>query len=168
MAFWALSDVYSGDACEERVHGQRSLAERTAPRRRHDCDVWRWSVNSFVCFKSKWTEQHPFLILPILYYSSHASFLIFQIDILPFDLFFLILHRRWLCPQIRGTITSSQMLSPLQVWTLNLKSGPTSCTASQDKTVAVTTAEQVRGNSFSQKYLNNPHANKTKASGGVW
>ncbi|XP_070784596.1 centrosome and spindle pole-associated protein 1 [Enoplosus armatus] len=41
----AFMDVYSGDACEERVHQQRppqpseGHTERTAPRRRYDCDV---------------------------------------------------------------------------------------------------------------------------------
>lgn len=115
--------------------------------------TWLWCtalISKFFCLSSV-----PFWFFNIVSFKSHQ-----------FHFWRSSLHRCRLCP-IRETITSRQMLSPWQVWTLNLKSGHTSCTASPDKTAMVTTADQVRGKTFSMMYLVKLHGNKTNGAVGV-
>lgn len=174
--FWLLSDFYSGDTCEERVHQQRppqpstEHRERTAPRRRHD-DVWCRAVNGFFCllrvktshYSTRrsvpfWCFQYCITQAPLVYWFYNIKQIVVNCSQSPpLDLFF-ILDRSWPCPWIRRTVTSSQMLSLCSqwlVWTLNLKSGPKTSTGSL---ALVITTDQVRWNSLDWKYLNKPRA----------
>ncbi len=68
---------------------------------------------------------------------------------------FLILYHRWQRPWIRETVTTTLMLglgTPWRVWTLNLKSQPTTSITSPNKNLVITTAGQVGGNNTSQVF----------------